>query len=74
MAPLSKADTAVAHVLRAIRDDGRKAYLMGFGTRTFELLTEAHAEANSLDVEKFRSEFWAECRPERVVVREDADA
>lgn len=68
----TKADAAVSHVLRAIRDDGRKAYLMGFGSQSFELLTEAYAEANGLDVEKFRDEFWALCKPERVVVEETA--
>ncbi|MEN0115396.1 MAG: hypothetical protein AAGD15_01630 [Agrobacterium cavarae] len=62
----TKADMAVWQVLKAIRDDGRKAYLMGLGTQTFTLLTEAYAEANGLDVEKFRDEFWAQCSPERV--------
>jgi hypothetical protein len=67
MAPaVSKANEAVWHVLRAIRDDGRKAYLMGLGTQSFTLLTEAHAEANSLDVEQFRQEFWRQCNPVRV--------
>ena len=63
----TKAEIAVAHVLNAIRDDGRKAYLMGLGTQTFTLLTEAHAEANGLDPQKFREEFWLQCSPERVV-------
>lgn len=67
----TKADQAVAHALRAIRDDGRKAYLIGYGSRTFDLLTEAYAEANGLDVEKFRNDFWSECRPERVVVKDE---
>lgn len=63
----TKAETAVAHVLRAIRDDGRKAYLMGLGTQTFTLLTSAHAEANGLDPQQFRDEFWSQCSPEKVV-------
>lgn len=63
----TKADIAVAQVLRAIRDDGRKAYLMGLGTQTFTLLTEAYAEANGLEHEKFRDDFWAQCRPEKIV-------
>lgn len=63
----TKAETAVAHVLNAIRDDGRKAYLMGIGTQTFTLLTEAYAESNGLDPQKFREDFWAQCSPERVV-------
>lgn len=64
----TKADIAVAHVLRAIRDDGRKAWLLGYGTQTFALLTEAYAEANGLDVEQHRREFWSQCRPQRVAV------
>lgn len=63
----TKSEIAVAHVLNAIRDDGRKAYLMGLGTQTFTLLTEAHAETNGLDPLKFREDFWAQCNPERVV-------
>ena len=63
----SKAEIAVAHVLKAIREDGRKAYLMGLGTQTFTLLTEAYAEANGIDPEKFRNDFWMQCSPERVV-------
>jgi hypothetical protein len=68
----TKAEIAVAHVLRAIRDDGRKAYLMGLGTQTFTLLTEAYAEANGLDPQQYRDEFWAQCSPERVVVKANA--
>lgn len=63
----NKADIAVAHTLKAIREDGRKAYLMGLGTQTFTLLTEAYAEANGLDSKQFRENFWEQCRPERVV-------
>lgn len=71
----TKAEVAVAHVLRAMRDDGRKAYLFGKGSQTFALLTEAYAETNSLDVEQFRSEFWSHCRPERITsVPEGSDA
>lgn len=67
----TKADIAVEHVLRAIRNDGRKAYLMGAGTQCFALLTEAAAERQGIDTEKFRDQFWSQCRPERVVVSED---
>ena len=68
----TKAEIAVAHVLNAIRADGRKAYLMGLGTQTFTLLTAAYAEANSLDPQTFREYFWTQCRPERVVIKSDA--
>lgn len=64
----TKADAAVEHVLRAIRDDGRKAYLMGYGSQCFNLLTEAYAESTGKDVETFRTEFWAQCSPEKVRV------
>lgn len=67
----TKAEIAVAHVLRAMRDDGRKAYLLGNGSQTYALLTEAYAEANGLDLEQFRSEFWASCFPERVIAAPD---
>lgn len=70
----TKAEIAVAHVLRSMRDDGRKAYLLGKGSQTFALLTEAYAETNGLDVEQFRAEFWSSCYPERVIsAPEDAD-
>lgn len=63
----AKAADAVWAVLKAIRDDGRKAWLLGLGTNSFEQLTEAHAEEIGADVEQFRRDFWAQCRPERVV-------
>jgi hypothetical protein len=63
----TKAEIAVAHVLRAMRDDGRKAYLFGNGSQTYALLTEAYAETNGLDLEQFRAEFWSHCRPERII-------
>jgi len=68
---LSKAVLAIRKVLNAIQADGRKAYLLGYGTASFEALTEAYAEASGLDVEQYREEFWACCRPERVVIAED---
>lgn len=63
----TKAELAVAHTLRAIREDGRKAYLLGYGTETFRLLTDAHAERFGEDPDAFRENFWKQCRPERVV-------
>lgn len=71
----TKAELAVEQVLRAIMSDGRKAYLLGFGSESFRLLTEAHAERVGEDAEAFRERFWRQCRPERVVVaQEDEDA
>lgn len=63
----TKAEDAVWAVLKAIRNDGRKAWLLGLGTESFERLTEAHAETIGTDVETFRREFWAQCAPEKVV-------
>ena len=73
MAEPTKAEIAVAHVLRAIRDDGRKAYLFGAGSQTYALLTDAYADSNGLNVEQFRADFWAMCRPERVVSVPEAE-
>lgn len=67
-AAMTSADQAVQHVLRQIQRDGRVAYLLGFGTESFSLLTKAHAEMVGEDVETFRKRFWADCHPERVVI------
>lgn len=64
---LTKADQAIAYLLNAIRLDGRKAYLLGRGTRSFELLTEAYCERTGENLQQFREEFWAGCTPEKVV-------
>lgn len=63
---MRKADEAVAHVLNMMRRDGRLAYLLGWGSRSFELLTEAYAETKGLDLEKFRNEFADSLKPEKV--------
>lgn len=64
-AEASSADRAVSAVLRRIRDDGRVAYFLGYGSETFNLLTAAYAEAHGEDVDEFRKRFWALCSPER---------
>lgn len=69
----SAAAEAVWAVLKAIRDDGRKAWLLGPGSNSFELLTAAHAEETGADVATFRREFWESCRPERVVVAPESE-
>lgn len=48
------ADKAVAHIIKRMKADGRLAYLLGYGSESFDLLTQAYAEANGLDVETFR--------------------
>lgn len=71
-ADMSPHELAVQAVLGRIRTDGRIAYLMGYGTETFALLTYAHATLIGEDVEQFRRRFWALCRPEKVrIVEED---
>ena len=64
---MSKADQAVLHVLRAIQQDGRKAYLMGMGSQTFTLLVEAYCERTGEDPETVKQEVWSNCRPEKVI-------
>jgi hypothetical protein len=66
----TKADQAVAHIIRQMQRDGRLAYLLGWGSQSFDLLTDAYAEANGLDVEKFRDEFISWLRPEKVITEE----
>lgn len=69
---MSPHELAVEFVLGRIRADGRIAYLMGYGTETFALLTYAHATLIGEDVEQFRKRFWMLCQPEKVrIVDED---
>jgi len=56
----SAAQKAVAHVLLRMRQDGRLAYLLGAGSESYELLTEAHAETLGEDVDQFRATFGAQ--------------
>ncbi len=63
---ITSADRAVMHVLDCIRRDGRLAYLMGYGSQSWELLTAARAEQLGEDVEAFRKRWWADCNPEAV--------
>jgi hypothetical protein len=65
------ADLAVDHVLRRIRDDGRVAWFLGFGTESFALLTAAFAERHGLDVEQYRREFAASLNPVRMILAKD---
>lgn len=58
-----KAEKAVAYLIRRIRDDGETAWLLGFGSEAFRLLTDAHAEVTGQDPEAFRRELWTQCRP-----------
>ncbi len=51
---MRKADSAVAAVIRRIQDDPRVAYFISPGTRTYEVLTEAAADAAGIEVEAYR--------------------
>ncbi len=71
-APLTKADEAVNHILCQMQRDGRLAYLIGFGSQSFDLLTAAYAERTGEDVAAFRTSFHALLKPERVVAEQAA--
>lgn len=71
---MTSAELAVQHVLRVLQSDGRVAYLLGYGSESFSLLTKAHAEMIGEDVESFRERFWRNCRPERVSTVDEGEA
>lgn len=47
---------AVHHILRQMQRDARLAWLIGPGSRTYELLTEEAATSNGLDVAELRQQ------------------
>lgn len=51
--------TAVHHILRQMQRDARLAWLIGPGSRTYELLTEEAAASNGLDLEELRKQHEA---------------
>lgn len=57
--------SAVAHLLRQMQLDPRLAWLIGPGSRSYELLTEEAAKANNLDVEELRKQHGATLKFER---------
>lgn len=56
-----------------MRAGGRKAWLMGLGTGTFEHLTEARADRRGIPLEKFREDFWAGCKPVAIEIVQDEE-
>lgn len=50
---------AVNHILRQMQRDARLAWLIGPGSRTYELLTEEAATTNGLDLEELREQHEA---------------
>lgn len=51
--------TAVHHILRQMQRDARLAWLIGPGSRTYELLTEEAATANGLNLDELRQQHEA---------------
>jgi len=58
MQPSEQAKRALRHVLLRIRDDGRINYLMGPGSQTWDLVTEALATLTQEDLETLRHSFF----------------
>lgn len=50
---------AIHHILRQMQRDARLAWLIGPGSRTYELLTEEAATANGLDLDELRQQHEA---------------
>jgi hypothetical protein len=65
---------AVNHLLRQMQHDPRLAWLIGPGSRSYELLTEEAAAANNLDIEELRKQHTATLKFERWPRREDGAA
>lgn len=63
---LTKSEDAVNYVLWRLTQDGRLAYLIGYGTEAFRRLTEAQAERMNRDPKEYASEVWDVCKPVRV--------
>lgn len=61
------ADRAILHILRQMRADGRKAYLLGLGTESWRLLTAAYGELHGLTQEQASDELWPMMQPTRVL-------
>ncbi len=65
---------AVNHLLRQMQHDPRLAWLIGPGSRSYELLTEEAAAANNLDIEELRKQHTATLKFERWPSREGGAA
>jgi len=59
----NKADETVLHLIRQIQADGRKAWQLGWGSASFELLTAAYCERTGHDLEETRQRIWSNCKP-----------
>lgn len=54
LTPQQKAKVALKHLLTLIRDDERVAHLIGPGSQTFDLATEAYASLMEIDLTALR--------------------
>lgn len=61
---MSIQNRAITHVLKRLQADGRLAYLIGPGSESFDLITQAYAEERGLDIEEFRKSFAADLKYE----------
>lgn len=57
--------TVAEHILNRIARDPRLAYHFDPFTASMEMLTEAFARENNLDLEKFRAEYYPKLNFER---------
>lgn len=58
------AEDAVLHLVKRMQEDPRLAYLIGPGSESFDLLTDAWATAWGDDVEVFRERLAGELAPQ----------
>ena len=54
LTPEQQAKVALKHLLGRIRDDARLAHLIGPGSQTFDLVTEAYASLMEIDLGTLR--------------------
>ena len=54
LAPQEQAKQALAHLLVRIRDDERLRHLIGMGSETFALATEAYSTLSGCDLAELR--------------------
>lgn len=63
---LTKADAAVKHVVQRLINDPRLAYLIGPGSESFYLLTDAWATCMGEQVDAFRERLTSKLKPQPV--------
>ncbi len=54
---MSKSEEFVKHMIDFCQVDGRLAALVGSLSEAYNLMTEAYAEMQGLDVEKFKKQY-----------------